>query len=101
MSKIPKNLTDKDMLRDWVEEESIEDTFQQAEQAEKARAKAAAGVEPPANLAKAGFNAPLMDELGRTLLQLRLELAQKGATVVTYKVKRDGENVVITPKYKI
>ena len=88
MSKIPKNLTDKDMLRDWVEEESIEDTFQQAEQAEKARAKA-------------GFNAPLMNELGRTLLQLRLELAQKGATGVTYKVKRDGENVVITPKYKI
>lgn len=101
MAKIPKNLTDKDMLRDWVEEESIEDTFQKAERAERERARAAAGVEPPANLAKAGFDAPLMDELGRALLQLRLELAQKGATGVSYKIKRDGETVVIKPSYKI
>lgn len=34
MSKIPKNLTDKDMLKNWVEEETVEDKFLRAEKIE-------------------------------------------------------------------
>ena len=44
MPKIPKNLTDKDMFRDWVEAETMVDKFLQAEKAADARRRAQAGI---------------------------------------------------------
>ena len=101
MSKIPKNLSDKDMLKNWVEETSVEDTFLAAEQKAKQAAKGQAEFEPPAAFRQAGFHPALMQELGRQLLQLRLQLAQKGASHFTYKIKREGENIVIAPQYRL
>ena len=64
MSKIPKNLSDKDMLKNWVEETSVEDTFLAAEQKAKQAAKGQAEFEPPAAFRQAGFHPALMQELG-------------------------------------
>lgn len=100
MSKIPKGLTDKDMLANFVETETLEDKFIAAEKIENARKKANAAIEPPVQLAKAGFTPALADELGRAILNLKMELKLKGAASVTFKVKREGENIVIVPKYK-
>ena len=100
MPKIPKNLTDKDMFRDWVEEETMEDKFLQAEKAADARRRAQAGIEPPAELGRAGFTPKLTEDLGKALTELKLQLAMKGVTKFTYKVKKDGETILITPKYK-
>lgn len=100
MSKIPKGLTDKDMLANFVETETLEDKFIAAEKIENARKKANAAIEPPVQLAKAGFTPALADELGRAILNLKMELKLKGADGVTFKVKREGENIVIVPKYK-
>lgn len=100
MSKIPKGLTDKDMLANFVETETLEDKFIAAEKIENARKKANAAIEPPVQLAKAGFTPALADELGRAILNLKMELKLKGADSVTFKVKREGENIVIVPKYK-
>ena len=47
MSKIPKNLSDKDMFKDYVEDTSIEDRFRAAEK--KAEKKAKESVEAPAD----------------------------------------------------
>lgn len=98
MSKIPKNLTDKDMFKDYVEDMSIEDHFVRAEKA--AKKKRQETIEPPADLARAGFTPQLTEELGRALLQLKMELFRAGVKSYTFKIKREGENIVLIPKYK-
>ena len=101
MSKIPKNLTDKDMLKNWVEEETVEDKFLRAEKIEDKKRRARAGIEPPAELARAGLTRQLTEELGKALTELKMQLSLKGAKDITYKVKNDGTKIVITPKYTL
>ena len=60
MAKIPKNLSDKDMLKNWVEESSVEDQFMAAEKKAKQAAKAQGDFEPPADFRQAGFHPALM-----------------------------------------
>ena len=97
-AKIPRGLTDKDMVRDYVEEETIEAKFAKAEKAREKKQREAAEAAPPANLARAGFTPALTDELGRALTQLKMELALQGITSYTLKVKREGQNIVLMPK---
>ena len=101
MSKIPKNLTDKDMLKNWVEEETVEDKFLRAEKIEDKKRRERAGIEPPAELARAGLMRQLTEELGKALTELKMQLSLKGAKDITYKVKNDGTKIVITPKYTL
>ena len=101
MSKIPKNLTDKDMLKNWVEEETVEDKFLRAEKIEDKKRRERAGIEPPAELARAGLTRQLTEELGKALTELKMQLLLKGAKDITYKVKNDGTKIVITPKYTL
>ena len=37
---------------------------------------------------------------GKALLQLKMELYRSGITSYSFKIRRDGENIVLTPKYK-
>ena len=101
MSKIPKNLTDKDMLKNWVEEETVEDKFPRDEKIEDKKRRERAGIEPPAELARAGLTRQLTEELGKALTELKMQLSLKGAKDITYKVKNDGTKIVITPKYTL
>ena len=101
MSKIPKNLTDKDMLKNWVEEETVEDKFLRAEKIEDKKRRERAGIEPPAERARAGLTRQLTEELGKALTELKMQLSLKGAKDITYKVKNDGTKIVITPKYTL
>ena len=96
MPKIPKNLTDKDMVKNYVEEQTIEDQLlKAAKKAEKL--EAAAKLEaPPAPLARAGFTPELTDKLGKALMALKLELANAGVTGYNFKIKRDGETITLT-----
>ena len=100
MSKIPKGLTDKDMFQNYVEEETLEDTFIKAEKIANKKRRERAGIEPPAKLGRAGFTPVLAEELGKALLQLKMELFREGVTNYSFKIKRDGENIVLVPKYK-
>ena len=99
-AKIPRDLTDKDMVKNYVEEETIEAKFVKAEKLQEAKRKAEAEIEPPVNLAKAGFTPALMDELGKALTQLKMELALSGIDNYNIKIKRDGQNIVLMPKQK-
>ena len=101
MSKIPKNLTDKDMLKKWVEEETLDDKLLRAEKIKDKRRRERAGIEPPAELARAGLTRQLTEELGKALTELKMQLSLKGAKDITYKVKNDGTKIVITPKYTL
>ena len=100
MSRIPKGLSDKDMFQSYVEETSLEDRFVAAEKAAEEKRRESAGIEPPAELGRAGFTPVLTEELGKALLQLKMELYRSGITNYSFKIKRDGESIVLTPKYK-
>ena len=76
MPKIPRGLTDKDMVKNYVEEETIEQQLlNAAKKAEKLRAIAEAEA-PPA--------------------PLRIELSNAGVKSYNFKIKRDGEKITLT-----
>jgi len=96
MSKIPKNLSDKDMVKNYVEEQTIEDKLLAAEKEAEKRREAEKLAEPPAPLAKAGFTPELTDQLGKALLALKMELSNSGVKSYNIKVKRDAEKITLT-----
>ncbi len=95
--KIPRGLTDKDMFRDYVEEETLEARFVAAEKKEEKRRREKDEIEPPANLARAGLTSDIMDRLGRELLQLKMELFREGIKEYTMQIRREGQNIILTP----
>ena len=100
LSKIPKGLTDKDMVKNYIEEQTIEDKLLAAEK-EAERVRAAQQLrEPPKPLAQAGFTADLSDKLGRELLALKMELLNTGVKSYDFKIKRDGEKITLTVSNK-
>ena len=101
MSKIPKNLSDKEMMKNWTEPETLEDQFIKAEKAAEKKRREQPGVEPPLELAKAGFTRALTEELGKALTELKMQLTLKGATDIKFNIKKDGETITIQPRYKL
>ena len=98
MAKIPKGLSDKDMLQGYVEQVTMEDQFMAAEEAEDRRRRARAGLgKPEKNIALTGFSDELVEELGKKLLELKMELFREGIKNYTMKVKRDGQTITIKP----
>ena len=96
MSKIPKNLSDKDMFKNYVEEATLEDQFAAAEKAAEKKRRAQAAAEPPAELARAGFTPELTDKLGRALMELKMELFREDIKEYSFKVRREGHEIVLT-----
>lgn len=96
MSHIPKNLSDKDMLQGYVEEETLEDRLLAAEKAAEQRRREEAAAEPPAELARAGFTPELTDQLGRALMELRIELFREGVQNYRFKIRREGKVITLT-----
>lgn len=99
MGKIPRGLSDKDMLQGYVEQVTMESQFLAAEEAEdkRRRARAGAAAAPEKNIALTGFTEELTEELGRRLLELKMELFREGVRSYTMKVKREGRSIIITP----
>ena len=96
MAKIPRGLTDKDMIKNYIEEETIESQLlTAAKKAEKMRLVEEAEA-PPEPLAKAGFTKELTEKLGMELLALKIELSNSGVKSYNLKIKRDGEKITLT-----
>ena len=96
MAKIPKDLSDKDMMQGNETEETLAETMLRQERQAEERARAAAAKELPADLARAGLSAAQAEELGKALLELKLALAQEGETNAKLKIRRSGRQVIIT-----
>jgi hypothetical protein len=94
MSKIPKDLSDKEMLKGWADEASVEDQFRRAEAAEKARRRRE---EPVTDLAIAYLTPDIVASLGRELLALKLQLATEGVPHFKMKIRRDGHDIILSP----
>ena len=96
MKKPPRGLSDKDMIKNYVEEKSVEaQLLTAAKKAEKRRIADAADA-PPEPLAKAGFTKELTEQLGMELLALKMELEMSGVKDYNFKIKRDGEKITLT-----
>ena len=66
----------------------------------KAEKKKQESLEAPADFLRAGFTPQLTEELARALLQLKMELYREDVKNYTFQIKRDGEKIVLIPKYK-
>ena len=96
MKKIPRGLTDKDMVKNYIEEGTIESQLLTAEKkAEKLRLAEQAEA-PPEPLAKSGFTKELTDKLGMELLAMKIELSNSGVKNYNFKIKREGEKIILT-----
>lgn len=96
LPKIPRGLTDKDMIKNYVEEETVESQLiTAAKKAEKRRLVEEAET-PPEPLAKAGFTKELTEKLGMELIALKIELLNSGVKSYNLKVKRDGEKIILS-----
>lgn len=96
MKKIPRGLSDKDMVKNYVEQESVEEKMLKAAQLAERQRQIEEAEAPPEPLAKAGFTKELTEQLGMELLALKMELAASGVKKFGYKVKRDGEKIILT-----
>lgn len=95
MKKIPRGLTDKDMVKNYIEEGTIESQLMTAaKKAEKLRLAEAAEA-PPEPLAKSGFTKELTEKLGMELLAMKIELLNSGVKSYNFKIKRDGEKIIL------
>ena len=101
MPKIPRGLTDKDMVKNYVEEATIESQLLTAEKNAERRRLLEEMEAPPTPLAKAGFTKELTDKLGMELLALKIELSNSGVKSYNFKIKRDGEKITLTVDDKV
>lgn len=100
MAKIPKNLSDKAMVEGFVEPESFERIFLSSQET----------VEEPVKLRKSGavkesleqsFVSPeLAGEIGKALMELKLDLYKEGIVDYRIKVSRQARSIVLTPVVK-
>ena len=96
MKKIPRGLSDKEMIKNYVEEQSVEQQMlTAAKKAEKLR-RIKETEKPPEPLAKAGFTKELTEQLGMELLALKIELGTTGVKDYKFKIKRDGEKIILS-----
>lgn len=94
MAKIPKNLSDKDMLKNFVEEPTLEDMFLAKEKAaEKNRIRE----NPVANINIAYLTPDIVEKLGKLLLELKVKLYDAG--IVDYRIepRLEGKQIILVP----
>ncbi len=96
MSKIPRNLSDKDMFQGYAEETTLEEQFLNAEKAADKKRREQKEAEPPAELARAGFTPELTESLGRALLELKMELFREDIKEYSFKIRREGHTIALT-----
>ncbi|MBP3231072.1 MAG: hypothetical protein J6M33_02105 [Anaerovibrio sp.] len=100
MGKIPKGLSDKDMLDGYVEDVTMEAQFLAAEAAEDAKRREKIFGKKGNSLSMSGLDDETLDKLGRKLLELKMELFREGIKNYTLKVKRENWDIIITPVIK-
>ncbi len=96
MAKIPKNLSDKDMLAGFKEPKTYEHIFLAA-QREEDRKKAAERetLAKRDKLEKSFIEPELAKKIGKALLELKLELYKEGVVDYGLKVAREGKKILL------
>ena len=99
MAKIPKNLSDKDMFKDYKEAPTLEADFLRADEA-RAEKKRRAKEETEREMGALSLSPETLDSLEKMLLELKLELYREGTVDYRMTLRREGKNIVLTPVTK-
>lgn len=91
MAKIPKNLSDKDMMGSFKDTLTFEtEVIQEAAAPKPVKKKT-----EKTNYASEFFTPELQEKVGKALLELKLELYKTGVVDFDIKVQRDGQSVLL------
>ena len=97
MAKIPKNLSDKDMVQGYKEEATLESVVLASEEAEDKKRRQQAGRQTAKDLHIAYLTPDVIDKLGKLLLELKLDLYQEGIRDYHIRLHREGKDIVLSP----
>lgn len=96
MTKIPKDLADKDMFKDYKEDKTVEAMFLASEK--KADRPPSLKKRSEREELQLDYLTPVLQEkLGKALLDLKVVLYKEGIVDYDIKVKRDGQKIILSP----
>ena len=96
MPKIPRNLSDKDMFKDWQEEPTIEETMLKAaepKQAPHPQAKRAS--ERREDAYQTYLSQDVIDTMEKLLLEIKLDLYKQGVADYRVNVRRERNTILL------
>lgn len=93
-SKITKNLSDADMFKNYKEEITFEHTDESEPEPKPAKRSGTAAKQE--DIKTAFFTPQLQEQVGKALLELKLELYKAGIVDYTVKVSREGRKILLT-----
>ena len=99
MAKIPKNLSDNYMYKDYTEAPTLEADFLRADEA-RAEKKRRAKEETEREMGALSLSPETLDSLEKMLLELKLELYREGTVDYRLTLRREGKNIVLAPVTK-
>lgn len=91
MAKIPKNLSDKEMMVNFKEELTFENMFSSEPEVKVPQKK------EKEDLKTAFLTEDLQEKIGKALLDLKLELYKEGMVDYKIKVIREGHKITLLP----
>lgn len=98
MAKIPKNLSDKDMLKGWQDDESAEALFLSSPAGkETARTRPSAPKREEKRDRVAYITPDVVDSLEKALLELKVSLYREGIVDFKMNVCRKGNDIILSP----
>ena len=97
MPKIPRNLSDKDMFKDWKEEPTIEETMLKAAEPKKAsmRPQSRRAPEKREGAYSTYLSQDAIDTMEKLLLEIKLDLYKQGVSDYRINVRRDGNTIFL------
>ena len=98
MGKIPKNLSNKEMFKNYQEEPTIEETFQRLGKDEKEPLRGRG--KDKQELEALSLSPEISDALEKMLLEVKLALYREGVVDYRLTVRREGKKIILSPTVK-
>ena len=97
MPKIPRNLSDKDMFKGWLEEPTIEETMLQAAEPKKivSHPQPKRTPEKRDGTYETYLSQDAVDTMEKLLLEIKLDLFKQGISDYRVNVRREGNNILL------
>lgn len=97
--KIPKNLSDKDMFKDWQEEPTLEETMLKASEPKTATHPQGRRTSNPSGNREGAYSTYLsqdaVDTMEKLLLEIKLDLFRQGISDYRVNVRREGNTILL------
>lgn len=94
--KIAKNLSDAEMFKNYKEELTFENSAADAEPTAKPVKRPADAGKKAEDINTAFLTPELQQQIGKALLELKLQLFKEGVVDYNLKVTREGRRIVLT-----